>query len=52
MFDVVQMSSVTKIDIHAEQNILVMNEMKQYKIQSKPNILVKKIIRTLPPKIH
>ena len=31
-------------DTHAEQKILVMNEMKQYKIQSKPIVLSSKIL--------
>jgi hypothetical protein len=40
---------VGNCNIHAEQKILVMNEMKQYEIQSKPKVLVKENFHNLPP---
>ncbi len=42
-------NGLVNCDICAEQKILVMNEMKWYKIWLKQNVLVVKHFRNLPP---
>jgi hypothetical protein len=45
----IYISFLGSCDIRAEQNILVMNEMKRYGIQLKPKALGKKNFRNLLP---